>query len=105
MNSKLALALLCVCSTGWAQTAPAPTPTAPTLPGEPNVKHIVVEDEGSKIEELRVRGQTQRVVVTPKVGTSVPYEIIISPGGRDPFEGTRSAQNASGKTVWQLMKF
>lgn len=103
MNSTLALALLCVCTTGLAQTVAAPA--APTLPGEPNVKHIVIEDEGSKIEELRVRGQTQRVVVTPKVGTRVPYEIIISPGARDPFEGTRSAQGASGKTVWQLMKF
>ena len=36
---------------------------------EPRVQHIVVEDEGSRIEELRVRGATQRITVQPKVGT------------------------------------
>ena len=110
MNLKLALALACVCSPGWAQTTATPTPApvaavAPTEPGEPNVKHTVIEDNGSKIDELKVRGQTQHVVVTPKVGLTKPYEIIISPTGRDPFDGTGGARGAAGKRVWNVLNF
>lgn len=111
MNLKLALALACVCSPGWAQTTPAATPAppvavaAPAEPGEPNVKHTVIEDNGSKIDELKVRGQTQHVVVTPKVGLTKPYEIIISPTGRDAFDGTGGARGAAGKRVWNVLNF
>ena len=64
---------MCVCAPCWAQTAAvaAPAPAVQAEPAaersEPNVKHIVIEDDGSKIVELRVRGQTQHVGVTPKV--------------------------------------
>jgi hypothetical protein len=37
---------------------------------------IVNEDGGSRIEELRVRGNTTRITVTPKVGPTRGYEII-----------------------------
>ena len=106
MNPKLVLTLLCVCSPAWAQTAPAPVqPPAPTERGEPNVRHTVIEDKGSKIEELNVRGQVQHVVVTPKVGLTKSYEIITPPAGRDPFDGTGGARTAAGKRVWNLVKF
>jgi hypothetical protein len=126
MNPKLALALAFVCAPCLAQTAPvkvlppvgkvvgvqvgAPT-GAPVVEssaperGEPNVKHILIEDDGSKIEELRVRGQTQHVVVTPKVGTTKSYEIIVGRSGREPIDGTGGAQNAVGKRVWNLLDF
>src|SRR4051794_27598797 len=71
-----------------------------TSRGEPDVKHIVIEDDGSKIEELRVRGQTQQVVVTPKVGTTKSYEIIVGRGGHEANNGTGGAQSAVGKRVW-----
>jgi len=74
-------------------------------PAEPNVKHTVIEDGGSKIDELRVRGQVQRLVVTPKIGTSVPYEIIVGPGGGDPLERTGGARAAVGKRVWNVLAF
>jgi hypothetical protein len=73
--------------------------------GEPNVKHIVIEDDGSKIEELRVRGETQQMVVTPKVGTTKSYEIIVNRGGRNQTDGTGGAQGAVGKRVWNVLKF
>ena len=100
--AKLAPALLCACSPLWAQTVPTP---APPERGEPNVKRTVVEDGGSKIEELNVRGQVQHVVVTPKVGLTTPYEIVIAPAGRDPFDGTGGARTAVGKRVWNVLKF
>ena len=73
--------------------------------GEPEVRHTVIEDQGSKIDELRVRGQVQHVVVTPKVGTTRPYEIIVSRSGRDPVDGTGGANSAVGKRVWNVLAF
>lgn len=118
MNSKLALALVCVCAPCWSQTAPAAAtpgavPTAKPLllvderveRDEPNVKHTVTEDGGSKIDELVVRGQVQHVVVTPKVGTTKSYEIIVSRSGREPVDGTGGANSAVGKRVWNVLAF
>ncbi len=110
MNPKPALALLAVCAPCWSQTAPAALPPAAetaTLSerGEPNVKHTVIEDNGSRIDELRVRGQVQRVVVTPKVGPKKSYEIIVGRSGRDPVDGTGGANSAVGKRVWNVLAF
>ena len=106
MNSKLALALLWACSPVWAQGTAVPlVADVPPMRSEPNIKHTVIEDGGSKIEELRVRGQVQRLVVTPKIGTSVPYEIIVGPGGGDPLERTGGARAAVGKRVWNVLAF
>jgi len=116
MNPKLVLVLACVGAPCWAQTAPAPGQAAPTARplllvderterNEPNVKHTVIEDGGSKIDELVVRGQVQHVVVTPKVGTTRPYEIIQSRSGREPVDGTGGANSAVGKRVWNVLAF
>jgi len=106
MNSKLVLALACICSPCCAQTAPIAVPEpAPVARSEPNVQHTVIEDKGSKIDELNVRGQVQHVVVTPKVGLTKSYEIITAPTGQDPFDGTGGARTAAGKRVWNLFTF
>jgi len=106
---KLQLALVCAMAAApcWAQMAVVPATPAPARaePGEPNVKQTIIEDKGSKIDELRVRGQLQRVVVTPKVGVTKPYEIVISPTGRDPFDGTGGAHSAAGSRVWNVLNF
>jgi len=110
MNARLALVLIAACAAPCgAQQATAPARVAsapqPTEAGEPNVKHSVIEDEGSKIDELKVRGQIQHVVVTPKVGVTKSYEIITPQAGRDPFDGTGGARTAAGKRVWNVLKF
>lgn len=83
-----------------ASAAPAPASTA-----EPKVQRIVLEDEGSRIEELRVRGNTQRIVVTPKVGTKRSYEIIADDGSREMFDGANTSRGAAGKRVWHILSF
>ena len=65
----LLMAFAAASSVGLAQTLPS------VSTAEPEVRSGVIEDEGSKIEELRVRGQAQRIVVSPKVGPRGRYEI------------------------------
>jgi len=124
MNSNRALAVLGVCAgllacpLAWAQEqpaakpAPAPAPKSVAMPAgdvrdpaEPNVKHTIIEDEGSKIDELRVRGQAQRIVVTPKVGIKKSYEIITDSGGREMSDGSGASRGAVGKRVWNVLNF
>jgi hypothetical protein len=69
--------------------------------GEPAVQHIVVEDEGVRIEELRVRGQTQRITVHSKVGNARPYEIVPPTGARDPSQ----QGNLAGQRLWHMFSF
>jgi hypothetical protein len=91
-----------------AQSKPAGAAVAPasrTVAGEPRVEHIVVEDNGARVEELRVRGTTQRVVVTPKVGTTQSYEIIMGDGSRDLSPGANTSRGAAGKRVWHVLSF
>jgi hypothetical protein len=69
-------------------------------PGEPVIQRNVIEDEGSRIEETRVRGQLQRVIVTPKVGAPVRYEIMPGDGS-----GSEASRSTAGKRVWNVLQF
>ena len=43
--------------------------------------------------------------MTPKVGFTKSYEIIVSRSGRDPVDGTGGANSALGKRVWNVLAF
>ena len=107
----------------WAQSAPAsasasapaPAPAASSVPprgvesgkpepGEPVVRLTIIDDDNVRIEELKVRGRSQRIVVTPKNG-SKPYEIITDNGSRDLSEGPNGFNGAVGKRVWPVLSF
>ncbi len=108
MNHRrlLAAALAALPVLAFAQAAPAPGSVKSTTDAaEPDVQHIVVEDKGSRIEELRVRGATQRITVQPKVGTTQRYEIITGDGSRDLGEGVNTSRGAAGKRVWNVLNF
>ncbi len=86
------------------ETAPvkpaATTPTTQAGPSEPVVQRSVFEDDGSRIEETRVRGRVQRITVTPKVGTTVSYEILPGDGS-----GSEASRSTAGKRVWNVLQF
>jgi hypothetical protein len=116
MNPIRTTALACILAlihlTGTAQQATAPTAKADAAKPEgaknavePNVKTIVIEDDGARIEELRVRGETQRIVVSPKRGSTAPYEIVTADGWRDLGDGANTSRGAAGKRVWNVLKF
>lgn len=73
-------------------------------PGEPVVRLTIIDDDNVRIEELKVRGRSQRIVVTPKNG-SKPYEIITDNGSRDLSEGPNGFNGAVGKRVWPVLSF
>ena len=70
---------------------------------EPKVQRTVIEDDSVRIEELRVRGLSTRLVVKPK--HAAEYEVVVPPGGRDPSFGRAGSQGASGQRVWNVFKF
>ena len=125
MKSPLTLiALSLTFGAAFAQDKPAPAASAPkrtvvTLPeseaqelidrAEPNVRQIVIDDNSAHIEELRVRGVTQKIVVTPKVLVSIGrtgnYEIITGDGSRDLSDGANTSRGAAGKRVWNVLSF
>ena len=96
---------------GGAVPGASPAPVAPVINAaaadrsEPDVKRTVIEDDGARIDELRVRGQATRVAVTPKLGPRKRYEIITGDAGRDTFDGTGGARSAVGKRVWNVLDF
>ncbi|MDQ6685594.1 MAG: DUF2782 domain-containing protein [Pseudomonadota bacterium] len=120
-SAKVVAALLCM--TAFA-SAPAAEPTPPTVGAvpaaladaaaastasngvsEPAIRRTVIDDRGSHIEELRVRGQLRSVIVSPK-GAAPAYEIITNSDGRDlPAEGKTNSRGAAGKRVWSVLRF
>ena len=99
-SPRVALLLACA-ATSFAQAQTLPLVST----AEPEVRSGVIEDEGSKIEELRVRGQAQRIVVSPKLGPRGRYEIITGDGSRELSEGAGSTRGAAGKRVWNVLSF
>ena len=82
---------------------PAATAGAPAAGGERSIERIRIEDAGSRIDELRVGGETQQITVQPK--TAVPaYEVKPAEGARGnaPASGT---SDTNGSRVWNIFKF
>ena len=78
-----------------------PARAADPAPPEPAVQRQVLEDDNVRIEELRVRGVNQRLVVQPKTAGARAYEILPEEPGRD----TTASRGAAGQRVWRLLSF
>jgi hypothetical protein len=102
----LLLGLACG-SPALAQTAAAPAAAgeaAPAQAAKPTAEppHItVIEDDGARIEEHRVRGVVTRVTVQSKVGTVPAYDIQVAPPGRE----SMSDRGSTGRRTWSLLRF
>ena len=99
------LASLSVLAVPALRAQPVPAATADAgRGGEPNVRLTVIEDGGSRVEELKVRGETRRIVVQSKLGGG-RYEIIPADGGRDLATGPTTPRGAVGQRVWRVLQF
>lgn len=84
------LPLLLACGLAWSQTPTAITPQAPAsatvqreapAKAQSRVEHILVEDAGARIDEVRVGGETQSITVQPK--NNMPaYQVAPKTGER-----------------------
>ena len=119
MRAAHLLCLLALSSApAWAQTqghnTDQPTPQAreelsnAEQPSRTNqrIERIMVEDAGSRIDELRVGGQTQSITVQPKTGTPMPaYEVRTNDGTRARPGTIDSATTNTAPRVWNLGRF
>ena len=95
-----------------APTRPAATPSSGTTieeielgrAGEPNVKRTIIDDGRARIEELRVRGQLQKVTVEPK-GRAPGYEILLGDGAHVVADDPGTSRGSAGKRVWNVLRF
>lgn len=94
------LALLAVAA-GSLATQPALAADTP----DAKVERIVLEDDAIRIDELKVRGQTQKVTVQPKNSKAPAYEIVMGDGSRELSAGPGSNRGAVGQRVWRVLSF
>lgn len=83
--------------------APSPAPSAPEpkARSEQQVERIRHEDEGARIDELRVGGETRAITVSPK-GAAPAYEVPPEGNNRNPASSERERSGAGG---WKLLNF
>ena len=99
-----ALPLLAALATAQAQT-PAAAPEGPAASAERRVQRVVVQDGGSRIEEVRYGGETQSISVSTP-GAMPPYEVVPAHGARQRPAGQRDgAPGSTGMRVWTLGAF
>ncbi|HYW57595.1 MAG TPA: hypothetical protein VE934_11580 [Polaromonas sp.] len=103
-----------VLAPAFAQTPAPAAAKAPILePGtnpasnrpEQTIQRITVEDAGSRIDEVRVGGETQSITVQPKLNVPA-YEVLPSEASKGGGSGpSQSGAGAAGKRVWNVLKF
>ncbi len=112
-RSAVLLGLMVATGASLAQAVQAPPKLAP--PATPAVAasaaaapraaqtltKTVLEDDAVRIEETRLRGAPQRIVVRSKLAGGKDYEIIVPAGGKDPSQD----MGAAGQRTWSLFNF
>ena len=67
------------------------------------IERIHTEDAGTRIDELRVGGETQQITVQPKTGGAA-YEVKPAEGARGTAPAAASNET-NGSRVWNVLKF
>ena len=103
---SLIVVFLWVAGTSALAGAQAPAPgVAPASRPDQTIERIRVEDAGSRIDEVRVGGQTQSITVQSKIGDNLPpYEVKPSDTSRGASPST-SRSDTTGSRVWNVLKF
>ena len=106
------------CGTAWAQNSnqnglqPLPDKREQLsqqeqLKGRANqrTERIQIEDGGSRVDELRIGGQTQSIAVQPKTGNLPAYEVTPLEGARSRAGSQSGAETTTAPRVWNVLKF
>lgn len=73
--------------------------------GNQRTERIQIEDAGSRVDELRVGGQTQNISVQPKAGNMPSYEVQSPDGARSRAGSQNGAETNTAPRVWNVLKF
>lgn len=115
MRVFIPICLALACAGLAAQTPALPLPASATVAAEDaasadgrrnqRIERIRHEDGGSRIDELRVGGQTQSITVQPKA--DVPEYGIAPPAmaRTRPGDHRDGLSNATGQRFWNLFRF
>ena len=68
-------------------------------------ERIQIEDSGSRVDELRVGGQTQSIAVQPKTGNLPGYQVQSPDGARSRAGSNSGAETNTAPRVWNVLKF
>ena len=88
-------------------TAAAAAASAPALAAvagarlDESLQRRVIEDDGVRIEETRLRGAATHITVQSKLPGVRPYQIQVAPAGRDRSE----PRGGAGQRAWTLFDF
>ena len=103
--ATLPLATLCAAQAPAQPSQAASAPAASSGRPDQTIQRIRIEDAGSRIDEVRVGGETQSITVQPKTGTNVPaYEVKPSDTARGAAPSTYK-NDTNGSRVWNVLKF
>lgn len=107
-----ALMALPVVTVASAQTAAATVQTpavvaAPVLRVRPDqtIQRIRTEDAGTRIDEVRVGGETQSITVQPKTGSNTLAYEVKPPDSAKGNAPSPSNGDTNGSRVWNVLKF
>ncbi len=94
---------LCTVLPALAQVAPVDSPREPASPRD-RIERITHEDKLTRIDEVRVGGQTQSIDVQPKNGAPA-YQIQPDNGlsGGQEMGGKRTGN--AGRSSWRILNF
>ncbi len=84
-------------------TAPSDSQAAGTGKAERTIERIHHEDKGSRIDELRMGGETKNITVSPK-GDLPSYEVNPESSDRNPSTVDRRGRT-SGPNGWKVLGF
>ena len=94
-------------STASLSATPRIEAATPVAAGRPDkaIQHIRIEDAGTRIDEVRVGGETQSITVQPKTGSNLPpYEVKPSDSTKGSAPST-SSNETNGPRIWNVLKF
>ena len=98
----LAAAMAQTSAPGSATPTQAKKPVGSARPDK-KIERIRTEDAGTRIDELRVGGETQQITVQPKTGGAA-YEVKPAEGARGTAPAATS-NDTNGSRVWNVLKF
>lgn len=105
---RAALLALGLAASGGAAQAQQGTPPADPVPLQhapgDRIERITHEDALTRIDELRVDGQTQSIQVQPKNGAPA-YQIQPRGAANTPGETAGRPSGNSGRSSWRLLNF